>query len=1248
MPNNNAEQINQLRVKNEFVFNKIGNSDPDSKSINLFQLGTDTNYADDPEKIHGDTLCSIANTISGSIIVNGPKQSGAQCYNAQEVPAHTVAMLLKDIASKPNPVNRINISAHSRGAMGAVIIAAEFERIKEIFTKLETDNGTVTNKTDIIQKLKASVSQRTSTVFKIEFDDLSDEELIKIKNNIAKLRFNLFLLDPVPGNAGTQGYILGTPATTRWYPKQLIAKDGKFTIPAIVQHAHIQYAQDERTHAFDCAVFESADATDATKTNLTIDSMPGHHGTASGRLRDRTAGADNSLYSFLNKMLEELSDANANAAFDNLKEKVGEEFIKTLGLDTTITPDRDSIQKIIRNIISQLNLIQVITVEKIVDFLAIHGETNFKSPLLSTDMSASSAAASVNHGSDGLSPPLPLEANLKGGSEFLYKHITARLQSLIHNVGGASAGSAAGGAIASRPILTQKKITDKLTLLEQKRFEDYQKLSSVRKHFHGFRKYFYDGLGVISSENLLNGRQAVLGVNLEDIIRRGRYEPLQQHVWLPSDECSYLNQEHRDLALRVLLSSVVPSTSSPTTKESIDKHGIHDNTEIIAKILRRVYTVSGEESARSPASAIDQLEKSVEKQDAAIIQLISSYLLEIIQSNDETAITQLKKIFENTEGIFNQVAELMFTSAEKSTVPTATAASTLFVTVTPAPKSVIYKNNEQHKKGVQAIKGVTQKAIELCYKEYSSSIIVKANHILQSYAEFEKYKGRFTVKDKVDLIRQIDEETVRLFESIKFFVKNGINLTEAQQKEIANAIKPLEDKRDVIKEDLTSAKKELDIYEQAQIEAEKKAMATEAAQQKTEEELTSTKIKLNEAIVIFKESEFRLQEANEKIKKEKEKIAKEKDRLTSAIQELESKKDEITGLNALILNLRKGIPFRNARLEAARQTGLQAQQERDAAKEAQIKAEDEASTAEKARVAALAAKDTAEAKAAADVQAAKNAQTKAEGEANAAETRASKAEARTKTAEEERDAAVTEKDAALADQQKAEAERDAAIEAAIAAQMKAEAEKDAATKDKSDAGKKADDAKAAKAAADQKADAEKQAAAKTRAEVKQHLAKIRMINYKAVRVGCITGLVVTAAIGTTLLVYFVAPAIAPVIIAKAIVGKAAIASFIAQYQATAMLAHAMQQVATLMATAYNACHLGAVIQPIINLIATIVSTCVNTLAGIALAGNATASAVAVKSTVLASGAGIFTGFMAKTIDEAMEHTKLQPPASLTV
>ncbi|HAT9590997.1 TPA: hypothetical protein JBD08_11410 [Legionella pneumophila subsp. pneumophila] len=239
----------------------------------LTLLGTDTTFTPKPDTgyKYGETLSYVSTLVdrqgeqaqlsddipkyrnSNITVVDGPDTMGKAVGGRI---ARGVASILEAISRGETD---ISIMAHSRGAVEAILVAHELERIQENFKQ---GKGSA--------DLRNSKCPLTKTAMEAQKDTYESLNLEGIANNINNVKLSIFNIDPVPG-----GDFLGAPVG--WKDERF------FRVPKIVKEYEQCVYENERTRCFK-AIVPKCDSSD-TKFNLF--SLPGHHGTGSGNLNDQ-------------------------------------------------------------------------------------------------------------------------------------------------------------------------------------------------------------------------------------------------------------------------------------------------------------------------------------------------------------------------------------------------------------------------------------------------------------------------------------------------------------------------------------------------------------------------------------------------------------------------------------------------------------------------------------------------------------------------------------------------------------------------------------------------------------------------------------------------------------------------------------------------------------------------------------------------------------------------------------------------
>ncbi len=251
----------------------------------LILLGTDTKFTlgrmpDEYDK--AETLSYVSQLIKGNpestdrvtefrnsnvAVVNGPTTFGTEVGDRI---ARGVQAILEAISRGET---NINIIGHSRGAVEAILVAHELERIQTLlkqpeFKPLEFDRSELTN--SVCKYTKPAMNGEQAVAF-------AALDLENIASHIGGLKLAMLNLDPVPGGnyAG-----LSRLASLAWQDPRF------YVIPKIVKEYEQYIYENERTRCFKPIVPKC----DPSETRFKLHSLPGHHGTGSGNLLDQQRG----------------------------------------------------------------------------------------------------------------------------------------------------------------------------------------------------------------------------------------------------------------------------------------------------------------------------------------------------------------------------------------------------------------------------------------------------------------------------------------------------------------------------------------------------------------------------------------------------------------------------------------------------------------------------------------------------------------------------------------------------------------------------------------------------------------------------------------------------------------------------------------------------------------------------------------------------------------------------------------------
>lgn len=247
-------------------------------AFTLTLLGTDTSFS--PKATTGydkaETLSYVSTLINetstGSVddvvqfrndqvaVINGPTTSGSEIGDRI---ARGVTIILEAISRGEQ---NISIIAHSRGAVEAILVAHELERIQKILQESREFKPELNNSECSYTKKALTTEPHQRTFENLAWD--------KIGRNITDVKLSMLNIDPVPG-----GNYIGLTYTTT-----LAWRDPRFyKLPKIVSEYEQYIYENERTRCFKPIVPKCV--SEETKFKLT--SLPGHHGTGSGNLHDQ-------------------------------------------------------------------------------------------------------------------------------------------------------------------------------------------------------------------------------------------------------------------------------------------------------------------------------------------------------------------------------------------------------------------------------------------------------------------------------------------------------------------------------------------------------------------------------------------------------------------------------------------------------------------------------------------------------------------------------------------------------------------------------------------------------------------------------------------------------------------------------------------------------------------------------------------------------------------------------------------------
>lgn len=197
-------------------------------------------------------------------VVNGPTTTGTEVGDRV---ARGVAAILEAISRGETD---ISIIAHSRGAVEAILVAHELERIQNQLATTPSDTFKPEFCNSVCPYTKPAM---TTPPHKDTFEKLN---WAGINANIKNAKLSMFNIDPVPG-----GNFVGMSRFSHVVFKSLAWRDPRFyEIPKIVKEYKQFVYENERTRCFKPIVPKCL----SPHTVFELHSLPGHHGTGSGNL----------------------------------------------------------------------------------------------------------------------------------------------------------------------------------------------------------------------------------------------------------------------------------------------------------------------------------------------------------------------------------------------------------------------------------------------------------------------------------------------------------------------------------------------------------------------------------------------------------------------------------------------------------------------------------------------------------------------------------------------------------------------------------------------------------------------------------------------------------------------------------------------------------------------------------------------------------------------------------------------------
>ncbi|ARB93982.1 hypothetical protein [Legionella longbeachae] len=252
-------------------------------SFTLTLLGTDTQFT--PNHLENaydkaETLSYISTLINNEstmptddvtrfrnqdvAVIDGPTTLGSEVGDRI---ARGVAAVLEAISRGET---NISVIAHSRGAIEAILVAHELERLQNLIK----ENGIDSFSSEILNSVCKYTKTAMSGSHKGVFESLKWDEISK---HISDVKISMLNIDPVPG-----GNYLGVT-----HVSSLAWRDPRFyEVPKIVKEYEQIVYENERTRCFKPIVPKCA----SPETKFKLQSLPGHHGTGSGNLLDQQRG----------------------------------------------------------------------------------------------------------------------------------------------------------------------------------------------------------------------------------------------------------------------------------------------------------------------------------------------------------------------------------------------------------------------------------------------------------------------------------------------------------------------------------------------------------------------------------------------------------------------------------------------------------------------------------------------------------------------------------------------------------------------------------------------------------------------------------------------------------------------------------------------------------------------------------------------------------------------------------------------
>jgi hypothetical protein len=273
------------------LYNESTGTNPEINPYFLFMLGTNTVFTQIPvmkDYENGETLSYTAQLVAHKLrehhpelgarssppisfstpsvdVINGPGLFGSEVGDRV---ARGVFLILRALVEGKTTVQ---ISAHSRGAVEAILIAHELDRIRK-----ELENTTST----LFQILINTPCPYTKAAFESLFSEAEESPEFGdfLIARLTSAKINLFLIDPVPGELRVNTKItlidVFVENLARILEQQITWKDERFHMKIPCTQVELLLCRDERSASFTPLIPKES-------RSLII---PGHHGTASGNI----------------------------------------------------------------------------------------------------------------------------------------------------------------------------------------------------------------------------------------------------------------------------------------------------------------------------------------------------------------------------------------------------------------------------------------------------------------------------------------------------------------------------------------------------------------------------------------------------------------------------------------------------------------------------------------------------------------------------------------------------------------------------------------------------------------------------------------------------------------------------------------------------------------------------------------------------------------------------------------------------